>query len=64
MDCIFPLIFEIVNKYLVFLISLKIPKHKTYSKPMGPKLIKGSYQCKIFKEGRKCELCTYMKDSV
>ena len=46
------------------LISPTVQQHKTSSQPMGPKLPKGSYQCKNVKEGRKCELCTHMKDNV
>ena len=52
------------GKNIQELISPTVQKHKPYSQPMGPKLPRGSYQCRNFKEGRKCELCTHMKDNV
>ena len=52
------------GKNIQELISPTVQKHKPCSQPMGRKFPRGSYQCRNFKEGRKCELCTHMKDNV
>ena len=46
------------------LISPTVQKLTPVRNPIGPQLPRGSFQCRNFKEGRKCELCNHMKDNV
>ena len=46
------------------IISPTVQQHKPQTPYFGPKLPKGSFQCENYKAGRKCELCSHMKDGV
>ena len=52
------------GKNIQELISPTVQKWKPNAPTYGPNLPKGSYTCEKFKSGKKCELCTHMKDGV
>ena len=52
------------GKNLQELISPTVQGKKINPCRFGPTQPKGSYQCEQFKSGRKCELCSHMKDGV
>ena len=50
------------GKNLQELISPTVQRHKQNNPKYGPNLPRGSFQCEHFRSGRKCDLCTHMKD--